>query len=155
MPMEIERKFLLASPDPLKEIPSIAVRQGYLARGEKEEARVRRAGGEHTLTVKKGGGLTREEFQTALTAEQFDALWPATSGARVDKRRFAVPLPGRRTAYVDVFDGCLSGLATVEVEFATEAEALAFEPPDWFGTEVTEDGRYANRELSVAEGVPD
>lgn len=154
MPVEIERKFLLASPDVLDGIPATGVRQGYMARGEKEEARLRREGDVHTLAVKKGSGLTRAEFETVLTEEQFDALWPATDGARVSKRRYVVPLPGGRTAYVDVFDGRLSGLATIEVEFATEEEALAFRPPGWFGTEVTEDGRYANKELSVAEGVP-
>jgi CYTH domain-containing protein len=40
-----------------------------------------------------------------------------------------------------------------EVEFESEAAADEFEPPDWFGPEVTDDPRYANRALAV-DGVP-
>jgi len=36
---------------------------------------------------------------------------------------------------------------TVEVEFETADDALAFEPPAWFGTEVTKDESYKNAAL--------
>ena len=35
--------------------------------------------------------------------------------------------------------GALTGLSVAEVEFATEDAADAFEPPAWFGREVTDD----------------
>ena len=35
-----------------------------------------------------------------------------------------------------------------EIEFDSEAEAAVFEPPFWFGEEVTEDPRYQNSSLS-------
>ncbi|MEU4209492.1 CYTH domain-containing protein [Streptomyces sp. NPDC026206] len=153
MPMEIERKFTVRDDAPFKGQPAVPVRQGYLARGEREEVRVRRVGDEYSLTVKKGSGLERQEFETSIDAAQFDALWPATEGCRVSKSRRLVPLPAGRTAHVDVFEGRLAGLVTVEVEFEDREEALAFVPPAWFGTEVTDDGRYANKELS-SSGIP-
>jgi CYTH domain-containing protein len=55
---------------------------------------------------------------------------------------------------VDVYDGALTGLVLAEVEFATEQDSAAFEPPDWFGAEVTEDARYKNRALAV-DGRPE
>ncbi|MEU6670240.1 CYTH domain-containing protein [Streptomyces sp. NPDC046727] len=154
MHVEIERKFLVDSLDAVKGALPVPVRQGYLARGDGEEARVRRQGEEFTLTVKRGFGLSRAEFQIELRPEQFQELWPATEGARVTKTRYAVALPDGNTAHVDVFDERLRGLATVEVEFGSEDEAHAFGPPPWFGKEVTEDARYANRALSSADGVP-
>ncbi|WP_208875368.1 CYTH domain-containing protein [Streptomyces sp. PBH53] len=154
MHVEIERKFLVDSLDAVNGTDPVPVRQGYLARGEGEEVRVRRQGEEFTLTVKRGSGLTRSECEIPLGPEQFQELWPATEGARVTKSRYAVALPDGRTAHVDVFDGRLLGLATVEVEFPSESEARAFDPPAWFGAEVTEDARYANRALSSADGVP-
>lgn len=47
---------------------------------------------------------------------------------------------------------------TVEVEFETADDALAFEPPTWFCTEVTEDESYKNAALVLGRpsgsGVP-
>lgn len=40
-----------------------------------------------------------------------------------------------------------------EVEFGTEAAALAFEPPAWMGAELTGDERYANQSLA-SRGLP-
>ncbi len=45
---------------------------------------------------------------------------------------------------LDVYAGALEGLLVAEVEFATEADAREFEPPEWFGDEVT--GRGALQE---------
>jgi hypothetical protein len=59
-----------------------------------------------------------------------------TEGRRVAKVRSVVPL-GEHRAEVDVFEGALDGLAIVEVEFPSSEAADAFEPPAWFGEEVT------------------
>ncbi|MFD3733889.1 CYTH domain-containing protein [Streptomyces sp. NPDC058632] len=154
MATEIERKFVVEDLSAVLRIPAVTVRQGYLARGTDEEARVRQIGGEHTLTVKKGTGLQRSEFEILISAPQFDAIWPATEGSRIVKTRREVKLPGNWLAHVDVFDGHLEGLATVEVEFDDIDTALAFTPPDWFGREVTQDSRYSNKVLS-SEGAPE
>ena len=47
-----------------------------------------------------------------------------------------------------VIDGALAGRQLVEVEFESIDAATAFDPPDWFGTEVTENPRYTNSSLA-------
>ncbi|MGW0615393.1 CYTH domain-containing protein [Streptomyces sp. NPDC002788] len=154
MGTEIERKFVVQNLGEVLRIPAMQVRQGYLARNSHEEVRIRRMGDEYTLTTKKGSGLQRAEFETPISAAQFDALWPATEGSRITKTRREVKLPEGRIAYVDVFEEHLEGLTTVEVEFDETSTALAFVPPNWFGHEVTEDKRYSNKVLS-SEGKPE
>ncbi len=110
---------------------------------------MRRIGEGSFLTVKRGSGLERLEEEIEITEEQFDALWPATEGRRLAKGRFYVPLDDK-TAEVDVYGGGLAGLITAEVEFGSVAESEEFDPPPWFGDEITGDPRYANQALAVA-----
>jgi CYTH domain-containing protein len=70
----------------------------------------------------------------------------------VEKTRYEAPVRGH-TAEIDRYRGALAGLVTVEVEFESLEAAAAFEPPGWFGQEVTGDDRYANRRLAV-DGLP-
>jgi adenylate cyclase len=152
-PTEIERKFLVSElPPDLLAHPVVHVRQGYLAIGPDGEVRVRDASGRHTLTVKSQGSLVRREHEISLVRKQFDRLWPATEGRRIEKWRYAVPL-GAVEASVDVYAGDLDGLVTVEVEFPSEQDAREFQAPGWFAAEVTEDPSYKNATLSV-QGRP-
>ena len=152
--MEIERKFLLAElPTAVTGAPFTRLRQGYLAIGPHDEVRIRDADGALTLTAKSGSGIEREERETELTTEQFEALWPSTRGRRIEKRRHVLSEEGL-IYEVDVFEGSLSGLLLAEVEFRTLDAARSFEPPGWFGAEVTYDIRYSNASLAVA-GIPD
>jgi adenylate cyclase len=148
--VEIERKFLIERPpDELGRAPSRRIDQGYVALDEGAEVRLRRYGDELWLTVKGSGGLARVEQELRLDPDKFESLWPLTEGRRVQKTRHL--LAGG--IEVDVYEGALAGLVVAEVEFASEGESAAFEPPDWFGAEVTEDPRYKNRALAV-DGRP-
>lgn len=152
--MEVERKFLVSGPPP-GDHPSSRIRQGYVAiAADGGEVRVRDRDGECTLTVKHGTGVVREEHETVVSADLFEALWPATDGRRVEKRRLLVPLGDGLTAEVDVFEGALAGLVVAEVEFASLEQAEAFAPPPWLGPEVSEDARYKNQSLAL-HGPPD
>ncbi len=155
MHREIERKFLVdALPTPKSPGVPVPVQQGYLARGNGvSEVRLRRQGDEFTMTIKQGSGLERLEYETPLTREQFDVLWPATDGARVAKQRTAITLP-TGVAHLDVFEGQLAGLITVEVEFEDTKAAGEFTPPAWFGREVTGERGYANQNLCDS-GIPE
>jgi adenylate cyclase len=82
-----------------------------------------------------------------LTAEQFSVLWPGTAGKRLTKTRYDVPL-GDRVVEIDVYSGRHAGLVVAEVEFDNEQSALAFQPPDWLGDDVTHDSRYSNQLLA-------
>lgn len=151
--VEIERKFLVADDPPgLKTFPSSQLRQGYLAVDSDAEVRLRDDGHVRTLTVKSGSGLERGEVEVELSAEQFEALWPATVGKRLMKHRFELPA-GKWIHQLDVYAGPLEGLKVVEVEFPSAADATGFEPPDWFGREVTNDARYKNASLAL-QGLP-
>jgi adenylate cyclase len=149
--MEIERKFLVERlPDELGG-RARRIDQGYVALDERSgaEVRLRRHGDELSLTVKGAGGLVRVEEAVPIDEATFESLWPLTEGRRVEKTRHE--LPGG--IEVDVYDGDLAGLVVAEIEFAGEHESAAFDPPDWFGKEVTEDQRYKNRSLAV-DGRP-
>ena len=150
--MEIERKFLVDRVPDEAEAPR-RIDQGYLAITEDgTEVRVRRWPGGQVLTVKHGSGEVRTEVELELDEEQYSELWPLTEGARVRKCRWVVPL-GELQVELDLFEGELEGLRVAEVEFPDMDAANSFEPPDWFGAEVTEDHRYANESLAT-RGLP-
>lgn len=146
--IEIERKFLVATlPD---EMPAgLLIRQGYLTvEADSIDLRLRQYGDDYFLTMKSGEGLVRRELETAISAGQFDTLWPATEGRRLEKTRHRGKLLGGQLFELDVFAGHLAPLIMVEVEFPSEDLAKAFVPPAWFGQEVTDDRRYRNRHLA-------
>lgn len=150
---EIERKFLVRElPREVRAQAATRIRQGYLS-SEPAEVRVRsRDDREHELTIKSIGGLERTEVTLPLTPEQFEELW-ALAHASVEKSRSLYGVDDW-TAEIDVYGGKLAGLVVVEVEFPSPADAIGFEPPAWFGAEVTENPRYRNAALAAAEAPP-
>jgi CYTH domain-containing protein/CHAD domain-containing protein len=149
---EIERKFLVAAM-PGGESGRTEIEQGYLALDENAEVRLRRAGRDFLLTAKTGHGEVRDEIEVPIEPGAFASLWKLTAGRRVSKTRHYFPLGGELLAEVDVYDGALDGLRTVEVEFGSGAAAERFRPPPWFGAELTGDARYANQTLATV-GLP-
>jgi adenylate cyclase len=150
---EIERKFLVDGvPDGVTVESREPIRQGYLAVADDgSELRVRAIGDAFRLTVKSGGGEVRSEHEVAIGAALFDALWPLTGGRRVEKERLRIP-HGRLVIELDVYGGALAGLHVAEVEFESVEAAREFEPPDWFGREVTGDPAYKNQSLAQLAG---
>jgi adenylate cyclase len=146
--MEVERKFLVAEPLDLDGTDSDEIEQGYLAIGSAGEVRLRRKGDRLLLTAKRGEGLSRDEAEVEIDREAFDRLWPLTEGRRLHKRRHVLP-QGEVTIELDVYEGDLGGLVVAEIEFDSEEEAVAFQPPDWIGEEVTGDKRYLNETLAT------
>ena len=153
--LEIERKWLVA--DPPADALAVAgdqIRQGYLAiAGDGTEVRLRRRGERCFLTVKSAGGLVRGEREVEISPEQFDALWPATDGRRLEKLRRVLDAGGGARIELDVYAGTLSGLVVAEVEFADRDAAARFDSPGWFGREVTGEAAYKNQRLAV-DGLP-
>jgi adenylate cyclase len=136
--VEIERKWLVAqAPADALAAPSELIEQGYLTIGaEGAETRVRRRGEGCFLTVKSGVGLTRAEHEIELSPDQ---LLRGENGSVIE---------------LDVFEGALSGLVVVEVEFDDRRGAESFMAPYWFGVEVTYDPAYKNQRLAVADELP-
>jgi CYTH domain-containing protein len=148
MGSEIERKFLCEPPAEVVGGAGTAIWQGYLTIGGDAETRLRRAGERFWLTTKRGEGLVRGEWEVELSADQFEVMWPATEGLRLNKTRYEVPLDAGE-CIVDVYEGRLADLQVAEVEFDSVAAAEAFQRPDWFGAEVTGVAQYANRRLAT------
>ncbi len=144
--IEVERRFLVTDlPGRLGDGTPIV--QGYLMT-EPAAVRVRKAADACTVTIKTGSGMARTEIERAITEDEFSALWSVATDLRISKHRHRVELTDGHTAELDLFDDDLAGRRIVEVEFASTEEAHAFEPPSWFGREVTDDGRYTNAALA-------
>jgi adenylate cyclase len=150
MPREIERKFLVQRlPENLAQYPHDEIQQGYLAVAPGGvQVRLRKKGAIRSLTFKRGNRGAREEREIRLSAEQFDALWPATAGRRLGKVRYEVPWNGY-TIEIDIYNGRHDGLVVAEVEFEDEKSCATFAPPDWLGEEVSGKSRYSNVELAM------
>jgi len=149
-PKEIERKFLISSlPDDLDQYPYRDILQGYVVIAEDgTEVRLRKKDDKFFLTVKSGGGKIRDESETEMTQDQFDAMWGTTEGKRLEKRRYFIPYKDA-ILELDVYGGDLEGLIVVEVEFSSEELSEQFDLPAWFGEETTEDNRYKNQSLAL------
>ncbi|MGH7892920.1 MAG: CYTH domain-containing protein, partial [Thermodesulfobacteriota bacterium] len=147
---EIERKFLVNEiPEDLYKYPSNVISQGYLEVTDDEtEIRIRRIEDRFFKTVKSGRGLERKEIETKIGSEAYNEEWPKTAGMRIEKRRYEIPYE-RHVIELDIYLGDLAGLVVAEVEFKSVEESARFVPPDWFGTEITDDVRYSNRSLAV------
>lgn len=151
--LEIERKFLLdALPDDIDDHPSTRILQGYLAITDDIEVRVRAREDDRLLTIKGGRGEVRHETTLTLSADEFDELWELTADRRLEKRRYLVH-KGEVEVEIDVFESGLAGLLIAEVEFPSAEASARFEPPAWFGREVTDDDTYRNAALATG-GVP-
>jgi adenylate cyclase len=146
---EIERKFLVRQlPANLTSYRSNEISQGYLVSLEDGlQVRLRKCGERYLLTFKRGTGHVREEREVELTAGQFEALWPATEGKRLEKTRYEVPF-GDRVVEIDLYHERHEGLVVAEVEFDEEEAAKNFQPPDWLGDDVTGNPRYSNQLLA-------
>lgn len=156
---EIERKFRVnpdALPFSLDAGAASRIVQGYLAVEEARarEVRIRNRDGHYTLTTKTGHGEVRGEGEVALSAEQFQTLWPFTEGRRIAKTRYEIDL-AELTAELDIYASRHTGLAVVEVEFPDEVAARRFDPPDWFGDEVTDNAAYKNQQLALIGRRPE
>ena len=151
-PREIERKFLLKRlPADLTTYPHEEIEQGYLAveRGGLQ-VRLRKKGHVRSLTYKRALKTGREEREIRLSAEQFEALWPATEGRRLTKIRYDIPWQ-EHVIEVDVYTGRHDGVVVAEVEFEDEKTCRDFVPPDWFDEDVTGKSRYSNVVMAIGE----
>ena len=161
--MEIERKYLVKSlPDDLDAYPHVDIEQGYLCTSP--TLRIRRAGDAYWLTVKenrsspcqgevpegrRGAPIQNREEEFALSPDRYAHLRAKCDGRLVRKTRYRIPLDCGLTAELDIFHGPHRGLLLVEVEFPTLQAADDFQPPAWFGPDVSHDPCYRNSWLAL------
>jgi len=149
--IERERKFLVSIPPAhLDGYRHDSIEQGYLAietAGAHAEVRLRRIANRYLLTVKQGQGSSRLEEEVTLSVELGRKLWPLTRGRRVHKVRYKIPYQGL-TIELDVYRGRARGLIVAEVEFDSGDAMRCFDPPPWFGEEVTGRKKFANTRIA-------
>lgn len=153
MPIEIERKFLLASDGWRALIErSEHLAQGYLvgaaalAAGQaRASVRVRLADGEAWLNIKAARlGIERAEYDYAIPPDDADALLATLCDGVVSKHRHHVTVDGTLFE-IDEFLGDNAGLVVAEVELP--AVDAPFPRPSWLGREVSTLPRYYNVNL--------
>ncbi len=165
LPVEIERKFALASLDDIpNSLPIIGERkltQAYLEITDEREVRVRKTEEygqiSYELTVKTkldddANGLARGEVTEVITEEQFNQAVRRRIGNAIEKTRLTFALDGNELE-VDVYKGALTGLLSAEIEFDSKEASEQFEVPSWLGQEVTGRKDFKNQQLAL-RGVP-
>ena len=148
MPIEIERKFLVAD-DSYKAMATSHSRiaQGYLCSEHGRTVRVRLRDGRAYLTIKgpsAPGGLSRYEFEKEITPDEGLSLLRLCEPGVVEKFRWLVPC-GNHVFEVDEFLGDNDGLVVAEVELRAADEPYA--RPAFLGREVTGEERFYNSHL--------
>jgi len=142
MPLEIERKFLLANDDwKSSVIRRIRIRDGLIASNNGNKARVRIADSTATITLKsRRRGPIRAEFEYAIPySDAVEILRTMCDGHVLDKVRHVIIYAGA-VWHVDVYEGILNGVVLAEVELQHADQKLDL--PGWIGKEVTGDPRY-------------
>ncbi len=157
--MEIERKFLIKTlPHNLNTYPQKQISQGYISDTE-PTIRIRQQDDKYILTIKSVSNVAKDkqhlinnELEFDISKEKYYELSTKVENTFIEKTRYYIPLDDH-IAELDIYKNSLSPLITVEVEFNTEEKALSFQPPSWFGDDVTSDIRYKNFHLSTF-GLP-
>jgi CYTH domain-containing protein len=98
------------------------------------------------LILKTVGPDGEAEDQTDIPVGHAHALLDVCAG-EVDYTRTAVPISEGHALVDEILRP--RALHLVTMEFASEEEAGAFRPPEWFGPEVTADPRYTNHSIAL------
>ena len=144
--MEIERKFTVKELPDLSSYPYLILEQGYLS--TEPVVRVRRENDTYYLTYKGKGMLSREEYNLPLTAEGYSHLLSKADGNIITKTRYEIPEANGLIIELDIFEGRFQGLILAEVEFKNIEQAMSYNPPEWFGKDVSNDTNYHNSTMS-------
>ncbi len=146
--MEIERKFLIHNkqlPNNLEGYSHVQLEQAYISTNP--VLRIRKKDNSYILTYKGEGFIKREEVEFPLSEESYAHLLTKTDGNIITKTRYLIP-DKNRTIELDIFSGVFEGLFLAEVEFPNEADAYSYEPPAWFGPDVSNESTFHNSTLS-------
>lgn len=159
-PYEIERKFLIAPPDPLW----LRAQEGYLCEeivqtylksepGEEMRVRKRGAAGRYvyTKTIKRPVcGAKRIEIEEEITREAYEALLAKADSALrpIEKTRRSFRYAGH-IIEIDAY-AFFADRMILEAELGAEDETLCLPPQIRVIREVTHDPRFKNAALAAA-----
>ena len=149
MALEIEHKFLLANDNWRKLIKRSSVfRQGYLSSDSSCSIRVRISDKQAWLNIKSATiGTQRSEYEYQIPLQDADEILDnLCRKPLIEKTRHFVEYAGH-VWEIDEFKGDNAGLIVAEIELSEVGEK--FQKPEWIGSEVTDDLRYYNHNLSL------
>ena len=130
--MEIERKWLTQGWPQGQPDRVIEMEQGYISVSHTVRIRSHRETGKadrYVLCFKSKGGLVRQEIETDIDKALFDQLRDFIGKPLVKKVQRRYNLPGGLVLEANQVDpGQPTGFFYAEVEFASEADALAWQP---------------------------
>ena len=144
--MEIERKFLVKYMPNIQGCQKFYIKQGYISTNP--VLRIRQINEKYIFTFKGKGDIQRQEIEKEINKEEFDNLWLKIEGEPIIKTRYIILLDNNLKAELDIYEGNLKGFKNVEVEFNSIKQAYDFNPPDWFGEDITKNLKYTNAYLS-------
>ena len=150
MNIEIERKFLVKNNDFKKMCyDKKHITQGYLNSNKKRVVRIRIIDDLAFLTIKgvsDASGTTRFEWEKEIDLKDAKELMMLCENGIIEKHRYYHKL-GNHIIEIDEFLGKNKGLIIAEIELRDKNEP--FVKPDYFGTEVTNNSKYYNSNLSL------
>ncbi len=147
MPLETERKFIVAGEFRDQASGSVEIVQRYLSVDPARTVRIRICNEKAVLTIKamtSEGYLSRNEWETELELDDAEQIMNICIPGKVVKTRYYVPA-GEHIFEVDVFHEHNEGLVIAEVELSYPGEP--FTRPGWLGEEVTGNPAYYNSNL--------
>lgn len=153
--MEIEKKFFVKNmPSDIEKCDIYQIEQGYLC--SYPTLRIRKCNEDYFITYKAKGNsrkgdksiIVNNEVELELNETSYETLKAKIDGNLVIKDRYIIPIHDGLVAEMDIFKEHLDGLIMVEVEFDNEDQAINFQPPEWFGEDVSNDHRYRNVNLA-------
>ena len=148
--MEIERAYLLKNiPRDLDKSKSVVIEIGdFFDSNTVDALKVRRKGDSYELIKKEGESLAkRVEHVIPIKKEEFDSLIKATVQNH-KKTRYFYKIRGG-ICEIDFYQGKLLGYARVEVEFNSRKAMENFNPPEWFGQEITAINHEIHEHLGI------
>jgi CYTH domain-containing protein len=148
--MSLTRRFLLApSLSRLieKERGGLRITEGYFPDQSDQNIYVRIEEGMGTLVLMASGAGEAVEEPAELPRAHAEALLAFAAGG-IDYRRIDLRI-GTHSAHISRFF-TPERLDLIAVESGQEEQARKFQPPPWFGPEVTAEPTYRNRSVALA-----
>ena len=149
---EYERKFLLQDKSKIKDATlKINIKQTYVNIGQSEK-RVRAIDEcKFYFAEKNGFGNKRDEYEKEISKVTYEYLLNHyKKGETIVKDRYKIEIEGKgiKTCEINQFFKPKK-MYMIEVEFDDEKSMHDFQPPSWFGREVSNDYRYTNYYLAL------
>ncbi len=156
--IEIENKYLISKNRGKQFLKSLqkcqkkSIEQAYIKYTKNGIKRVRKIDDRYILTVKKGDGRIREEFEEDISEKRYKKLLKKRIGYLIKKDRYIFLLDGAKYE-LDIFKNRFKKLSFLEIEFEDKDKMLSFQLPkilqDLIIKDVSDNPNYTNATLAL------